>query len=128
MIRGVRATVRDADLLMVSESQLHAEVSFTIPPTCNPNSNDNLGKDQALNMKYQRGGKCEASRRHHHLFTWGNISFCRLLSPSSLIRTLQVMRTRLRQALRNNQRKYTGLIQCFHVLWKEKGTTVSCVR
>lgn len=34
----------------------------------------------------------------------------------------QVVRTRLRQApLENGQSKYTGLIQCFRLIWKEEG-------
>lgn len=35
---------------------------------------------------------------------------------------LQVVRTRLRQApMENGHLKYTGLVQCFRLIWKEEG-------
>jgi len=46
--------------------------------------------------------------------------FCK--ASSWLIQILQVVRTRLRQAPVGNERhKYTGLFQCFRLIWKEEG-------
>lgn len=39
----------------------------------------------------------------------------------SNIDSIQVVRTRLRQAPENGGSKYTGLLQCFRLIWKEEG-------
>jgi solute carrier family 25 protein 33/36 len=49
------------------------------------------------------------------------VCFLNLFPSLELILYGQVVRTRLREVPENGKQKYTGLLQCFRLIWKDEG-------
>lgn len=94
-----------------------------------------VGSDGGMDGTSGRGGEREAFRGGDHVSARGVFLFLFLFIPiffpSSYSRVgrgrrltvSQVVRTRLRQAptVAGGKPKYTGLVQCFKLVWKEEG-------
>jgi len=95
-----------------------------------------VGSDGGMDGAGGRRGEREAFRGGHHVSARGVFLFLSLFLflPILLLSVLasrngrqltlsQVVRTRLRQAptVAGGKPKYTGLVQCFKLVWKEEG-------